>query len=212
MCTLLITTFIVVAAVGRLGYAYDLNADLSRGLVGSLSSKHRTLLEDGTSFTDFPEDYAAIYLKEQSLHNIPPPTGIYEIWPRQGKPIKVLRDMNIDGGDWAVFQKRGDYTSKEDFYRTWLEYKQGFGDLQRQFWSFSTKDQDNDAYSGSCAQLHNGVWWYYHCHNSNLNGGYLRGPHPTTDSVGVNWATFRRLYYSLKMTTEMKIRPVWFKP
>ncbi|CAF0996329.1 unnamed protein product [Rotaria magnacalcarata] len=42
--------------------------------------------------------------------------------------------MNTDGGGWTVFQKRGDYTPQEDFYRTWLEYKRGFGDLQRQFW------------------------------------------------------------------------------
>ncbi|CAF5011472.1 unnamed protein product, partial [Rotaria socialis] len=162
---------------------------------------------------------------------------------------------------------------------TWLEYKRGFGDLQRQFWlgndrlsiltnqdsyrlrvdledfdaqkrfaeysafrvsneadkyrlilgsylkgdagdslvtqnnmQFSTKDQDNDANSGySCAQVYNGAWWYNACHSTNLNGGYLRGPHPTVYAAGVNWFTFRGHYYSLK-TTEMKIRPAWFKP
>ncbi|CAF3297491.1 unnamed protein product [Rotaria socialis] len=278
MRTLLITIFIIVVATGRLGYAYDLNEDLARGLVGNLSTQHRTILGDGSGFSDFPEDCAAIYLKEQNLHNIPPPTGIYEIWPRQGKPIKVLCDMDTDGGGWTVFQKRGDYTPREDFYRTWLEYKRGFGDLQRQFWlgndrlsiltnqdsyrlrvdledfdaqkrfaeyssfrisneadkyrltlgsylkgdggdsfsfqnsmQFSTKDQDNDPHPWSCAQVYNGAWWYYTCHESNLNGGYLRGPHPTIYAAGVNWFTFRGHYYSLK-TTEMKIRPAWFKP
>ena len=177
-----------------------------------------------------------------------------------------------------MFQKRGDFTPQEDFYRTWLEYKRGFGDLQRQFWlgndrlslltnqdsyrlrvdledfdgqkrfaeyhnmrvaneadkyrltfeaylkgdagdslaghrdmQFSTKDQDNDKYSGHCAQEFNGAWWYNHCYESNLNGGYLRGPHPSIAAAGVNWLTFRGHYYSLK-ATEMKIRPAWFKP
>ncbi|CAF5224958.1 unnamed protein product, partial [Rotaria magnacalcarata] len=163
-------------------------------------------------------------------------------------------------------------------YRTWLEYKRGFGDLQRQFWlgndrlsiltnqdsyqlrvdledfdtqkrfaeyssfrisneadkyrltlgsyvkgdagdsfsfqnnmQFSTKDQDNDLHPGSCAQAYNGAWWYRGCYHSNLNGGYLRGPHPTIYGAGVNWLTFRGVYYSLK-NTEMKIRPTWFKP
>jgi ficolin len=75
---------------------------------------------------------------------------------------------------------------------------------------FSTKDQDNDVNSGSCAQRYNGAWWYQSCHRSNLNGAYLRGHHPTPDQ-GVIWSSFRGKYYSLKRT-EMKIRPVWFKP
>ncbi len=44
---------------------------------------------------------------------------------------------------------------------------------------FSTKDQDNDNYSASCAQSFNGAWWYDKCLVSNLNGAYLRGHHPT---------------------------------
>jgi len=189
-----------------------------------------------------------------------------------GKPFKVFCDMDTDDGGWTVFQKR------DDFYRTWLEYKRGFGDLQRQFWlgndrlslltnqdlyqlridledfdgekrfaqyysvrvanevdkyrltvesyskgnagdsltrhnnmRFSTKDQDNDLVPSSCAQQHNGAWWYDQCYLSNLNGDYLRGYHPTTNAGGVHWASFRGYNYSLKRT-EMKIRPFWFKP
>ncbi|CAF1501768.1 unnamed protein product [Adineta steineri] len=76
---------------------------------------------------------------------------------------------------------------------------------------FSTKDQDNDLYPGSCAQTFNGAWWYSHCLDSNLNGGYLHGHHPNIYHTGMNWREFRGEYYSLK-TSEMKIRPVWFKP
>ncbi len=76
---------------------------------------------------------------------------------------------------------------------------------------FSTKDQDNDISPSSCAQKFNGAWWYRDCHNSNLNGGYVRGHHPTMEAQEMNGVTFRGYPYSLK-TTEMKIRPVWFKP
>jgi ficolin len=192
--------------------------------------------------------------------------------------MMVFCDMDTDGGGWTVLQRRGSFSPQEDFYRTWLEYKRGFGNLEREFWLgndcwsiltnqdlyrlrvdledfdgqkryaeyysitvsnekdkyqltvgaylkgdagdslrvhdsmlFSTKDRDNDRSNTACAQLYNGAWWYNSCHQSNLNGGYLRGPHPTIYAAGVNWKTFRGEYYSLK-TSEMKIRPVWFKP
>ncbi|CAF4141124.1 unnamed protein product [Adineta steineri] len=76
---------------------------------------------------------------------------------------------------------------------------------------FSTKDQDNDRDSRVCAQTFNGAWWYNSCHRANLNGGYLRGAHPNILGAGMTWESFRGQYYSLK-TSEMKIRPVWFKP
>ncbi|CAF3471243.1 unnamed protein product [Rotaria socialis] len=278
MSLFLLPIILFFTATIRLTHGYNINDDLARGLTGRLLVETSKQTGYNTSLSEYPDDCAAVYLKHHSIYGDPPRTGIYEIWPRQGKPIKVLCDMNTDGGGWTVFQKRGDYTPREDFYRTWLEYKRGFGDLQRQFWlgndrlsiltnqdsyqlrvdledfdaqkrfaeyssfrisneadkyrltlgsylkgdggdsfsyhnnmQFSTKDQDNDANPGSCAQLYNGAWWYYTCHESNLNGGYLRGPHPTIYAAGVNWLAFRGHYYSLK-TTEMKIRPAWFKP
>ena len=71
---------------------------------------------------------------------------------------------------------------------------------------FSTKDNDNDRDSGgNCATRHDGAWWYNHCHESNLNGLYLKGPY-TSDANGVAWKTFRGWHYSLKRT-EMKVKP-----
>ncbi|CAF0981824.1 unnamed protein product [Adineta steineri] len=268
---------ILLVMVIEMVNGYNIDADLARGLIFNDSLLIQIKSNDYMHLSDYPEDCAAVYLSAIASQQYTT-TGVYEIWPRQGKPMKVWCDMDTDGGGWTVFQKRGDLTPQEDFYRTWLEYKRGFGDLQQQFWlgndrlsmltnqdvyqlrvdmedfdgqkrfaqyhsfrvsneqdkyrlslgaytkgdagdsltvhngmKFSTKDQDNDPDYYSCAQVYNGAWWYNVCHNSNLNGRYLRGAHPTIYATGVIWKTFRGDYYSLK-TTEMKIRPVWFKP
>ena len=70
---------------------------------------------------------------------------------------------------------------------------------------FSTRDQDNDICSCSCAQSHKGAWWYFSCHGSNLNALYHGGPH-SSNADGVNWITWKGFQYSLKFT-EMKLRP-----
>ena len=67
---------------------------------------------------------------------------------------------------------------------------------------FSTKDDDNDQYSGSCADssFASGAWWYQSCYYSNLNGVY-------NSNIGlhqIHWNTFRSSQ-SLPFT-EMKIR------
>ena len=51
---------------------------------------------------------------------------------------------------------------------------------------FSTRDQDNDAWSSNhCAQYYKGAWWYYGCYWSNLNGLYYNARFNRCD--GVTW-------------------------
>ncbi|XP_053384664.1 fibrinogen C domain-containing protein 1-A-like [Mercenaria mercenaria] len=60
---------------------------------------------------------------------------------------------------------------------------------------FSTKDRDNDDYSGHCAQKHHGGWWYRSCDMSNLNRNY----------DAMEWESFTGTDDPLRFT-EMKIR------
>ena len=59
-------------------------------------------------------------------------SGVYTISPDGGKPTQVFCDMTTDGGGWAVFQRRLD--GSVDFYLDWESYKNGFGDLNGEFW------------------------------------------------------------------------------
>ncbi|XP_073448237.1 ficolin-1-like [Aquarana catesbeiana] len=71
---------------------------------------------------------------------------------------------------------------------------------------FTTKDRDNDEHGTNCASDFKGAWWYGGCHNSNLNGLYLRGAH-SSYANGVIWESGKGQHYSYKIT-EMKFRPV----
>ena len=73
--------------------------------------------------------------------------------------------------------------------------------------SFSTKDQDNDAWSGyNCAKRSEGAWWFNICFQAHLNSKYY--PQENVSSLqGIQWFSWKGSYYSLKKCS-MKIRQV----
>ena len=58
--------------------------------------------------------------------------GVYKIHQNILKIIQVYCDQTTDGGGWTVFQRRID--GSVDFFRDWEQQKQGFGNLQNEFW------------------------------------------------------------------------------
>ncbi|XP_050077985.1 ficolin-1-like [Anopheles maculipalpis] len=67
---------------------------------------------------------------------------------------------------------------------------------------FSTHDMDNDRFSGHCAQLNLGAWWYDSCHQSNLNGKYMKG---NFSAKSMCWNSFQGSSLSLK-TSRIMVR------
>ncbi|XP_044136086.1 fibroleukin [Bufo gargarizans] len=59
--------------------------------------------------------------------------GIYHVMPDpKNKTFEVFCDMESMGGGWTVVQRRID--GSVSFNRTWVEYKNGFGNLSGEFW------------------------------------------------------------------------------
>ena len=57
---------------------------------------------------------------------------MYTIKPDNLPAFDVFCDQTTAGGGWTVFQKRID--GSENFYLYWNDYKDGFGDLNGEFW------------------------------------------------------------------------------
>ncbi|XP_046860829.1 techylectin-5B-like [Xenia sp. Carnegie-2017] len=106
--------------------------------------------------------------------------------------------LRVDLGDWSGKKAYAEY----DYFAVKNEnkkYQLSLGKYSGTAWDalsghknmkFSTKDSDNDIYSGNCATSNKGAWWYNDCYFSNLNGEFMQ------------WSGF----YDLK-TSEMKIKP-----
>ncbi|XP_033726203.1 angiopoietin-related protein 7-like [Pecten maximus] len=59
-------------------------------------------------------------------------SGVYRITPSPGVSFDVYCEMDTPDGPWTVIQNRED--GQVDFYRSWEDYKKGFGNLKGNFW------------------------------------------------------------------------------
>ncbi|XP_077904195.1 tenascin isoform X9 [Ictidomys tridecemlineatus] len=76
----------------------------------------------------FPRDCS------QAMLNGDTTSGLYTIYLNGDKAqaLEVFCDMTSDGGGWIVFLRRKN--GREDFYRNWKAYAEGFGDRREEFW------------------------------------------------------------------------------
>ena len=122
------------------------------------------------------------------------------------------RDLRLDLTDWSDDRAFAKYT---DFQITGEKYTLNYGEYDvsstagdsigyHKGMPFSTKDNDNDAYVGNCAQSYVGAWWFTYCHYSHLNGYYY--PDGKYHSAkGIVWYHWHYNYNPLK-ASQMKIR------
>ncbi|XP_028391583.1 ficolin-1-like isoform X1 [Dendronephthya gigantea] len=121
--------------------------------------------------------------------------------------------LRVDLMDFRGAKRHAKYgtfsvADESDKYRLTIgSYRSGYAgdslDYHNQM-QFTTKDNDNDAWSRNCASYHKGAWWYKNCFRSNLNGLYVDAGQ--INSEGINWYRWKLSYYSFKKS-EMKIRP-----
>ncbi|XP_052075417.1 fibroleukin-like [Mytilus californianus] len=58
--------------------------------------------------------------------------GVYKIYPGYGLEVNVYCEMESDCHGWTVVQRRLDGST--DFNVEWVNYKAGFGELNREYW------------------------------------------------------------------------------
>lgn len=65
-------------------------------------------------------------------------SGVYIFEPQLGNSREIFSNKRYceirDDGLWTVIQRRDNYTIQHNFNMSWEDYKNGFGDLHKDFW------------------------------------------------------------------------------
>ncbi|KAI8514006.1 hypothetical protein Bbelb_083300 [Branchiostoma belcheri] len=96
-----------------------------------VTMKLRRLAETEPTTTPAPEECKGQCNDCSDAFNYYKQDGVYTIEPEAGVSFQVYCRMVVGGG-WTVIQRRKD--GSESFFRTWADYKNGFGDPRNEMW------------------------------------------------------------------------------
>ncbi|CAC5381691.1 TN [Mytilus coruscus] len=85
-------------------------------------------LSESLNGLNYPKIKDCSFLRRRTTKS----SGVYTIYLDEFNSTKAFCDMSTDGGGWTVIQKRIDGTTSFD--RNWDEYREGFGDPQKEYW------------------------------------------------------------------------------
>ena len=97
----------------------------------SKNSKSTESLNENNEIGYYPKNCFELFENGDSVSEI---KVIYPWRNYPHIPETVYCDQETDGGGWTVIQRRINVTKREDFYRTWAEYRLGFGKKDEEFW------------------------------------------------------------------------------
>ena len=116
------------------------------------------------------------------------PTGVYKMSMGTFVTANVYCDMTTDGGGWIVIQ-RNRINSQLSFNKNWIEYEEGFGDLNKDFWSglkmMHTLTQRGQWEMRVDYQLPNNTWSYLHYNNFSVGNASEEYPLTVGGFTGV---------------------------